>query len=385
MAVCDAAEQRRLHNSTTTVLVDVGAAPYGDIGGDMTHTLTFLRACRRANRILSYEPGTAPFKRLQDAVRKEQGDGLVGPPIVELRNVPLSESSRTVSLSNQPGAGNNTASIEPLIYDQTELRTALASSSVTVRSATLDDELRSRSLHESEVLILKVDVEGHEMAVLRGARQAMITRRVPTILLEYGDKFSHAIFCAMKRQGSAAAAAASPAELSQAGPSLYSLQQWADSLGYDTFLVGSLSWRKRPSSSRSRGAGAKPSSWRPPVLIGITGPLWRDDYEVCRDKSAKWSANGRTWNNFSVWNPRHEATCWYDVALIHRRPRFPEVRRELLAAMSLPRAFCHRLEASWYPSWIDAPPPPPESLCCNHRVLDPVGGDVCHTFVKCAG
>lgn len=39
-----------------------------------------------------------------------------------------------------------------------------------------------------ETLILKVDVEGHEMSVLRGAKKAIRDKRIHLILLEYGDK-----------------------------------------------------------------------------------------------------------------------------------------------------------------------------------------------------
>lgn len=126
------------------------------------------------------------------------------------------------------------------------------------------------------------------MAVLRGGMKAIGAGLVPIILLEYGDKMSPAIWDAMKRRHSGAAAAPSPQELP--GPSLHRLQGWASDNGYDSFLVGSVHRR--------------------PVLIPLTGALWRDEYEVCRDKSAKWSPNGRTWQNFTAWNPEWSAVCW---------------------------------------------------------------------------
>ena len=49
-----------------------------------------------------------------------------------------------------------------------------------------------------------------------------------------------------------------PAELP--GPSLYALQRWANERGYDTYLLGSTPQQ--------------------PILIGVTGSLWRDEYEV---------------------------------------------------------------------------------------------------------
>lgn len=184
---------------------------------------------------------------------------------------------------------------------------------------------------------------------------------MPIILVEYGDKMSPAIWDAMKRPFSGAAAAPSPAQLP--GQSLYSLQRWADQHGYDSFLLGSIAHR--------------------PVLIGLTGPLWRDEYEVCRDKSQKFSSDGKLWRNFTAWNPQWSAVCWYDVAMVLRRPRQPLMRQLLLERTALPSSFCQRLTQGWYPRWIDEPPPLVEDLCCSHRVGDPRQGHVCHSFFNC--
>jgi len=171
---------------------------------------------------------------------------------------------------------------------------------------------------------------------------------------------SPAIWDAMKRFHSAAAAAPSAALLR--GPSLYALQQWGDAHGYDTFLLGSAGTR--------------------PVLIGLTGKLWREEYEVCRDKNQKWSPNGRDWKNFSAWNPTWSAVCWYDVALILRQPKQPALRRALLQQAALPEAFCRRLRDGWYPAWIDEPWPT-RNLCCAHPVARPQHGEVCMVFRDC--
>ena len=139
---------------------------------------------------------------------------------------------------------------------------------------------------------------------------------------------------------------------------------------------------------RVSGAGATAqaayfpnATYRPRFEVRLR--LWRDEYEVCRDKSQKWSANGRTWQNFSAWNPASSAVCWYDVALILRKPR-PQsagMRSRLLQATALPTPFCRSLEAGFYPHWIDQPQP--AELCCTHKVASPQRGDVCHSFKNC--
>ena len=357
-----------------TVLVDVGAAPYNIVGGDISHVLTLLKLwdAKSGATIMGFEPGSHPFSRLVAYVSKSLGAGdptLVSKPNgheavaksasgagewIVLKNAPASDKRREVQIANQPFAGDNTASLEQHYQARGDRRHKR-----TVTAVTLDGELRRRGLDERELLVLKVDVEGHEMAVLRGAMRAIAVRRVPVILLEYGDKMSPAIWDAMKRTKSDEAAAPTPQAM--VGPSLYSLQVWASDLGYDTFLLGANAKR--------------------PLLIPVTGPLWRDEYEVCRDKKQKYSNDGRVWRNFSAWNPDWHAVCWYDVALVHRAPRAPQFRAALLESASLPTAFCRQLASGWFPRWIDAAPP--DQLCCTHKVTNPMQGGVCHAFQDC--
>eukprot|EP00966_Prymnesium_polylepis_P143970 3323697-Prymnesium_polylepis.2 len=181
------------------------------------------------------------------------------------------------------------------------------------------------------------------MSVLKGASQAIADGRVHTILLEYGDKTSPAIWDAMKRQWGAAAAASSPREMP--GTSLYSMQQWGDANGFDTFLLG--------------------GNHRVPVLVPVTGRMWHDSYEVCRDKKQKYSHDGRHWRNFSAWNPTWSAVCWFDIVLIRRESR--ALLRMLLdeGALSRHGRFCERLRNGWFPSWIHTLPP--SNLKCAHK------------------
>ena len=373
----DEAPQEESKNGT--VLIDVGAAPYNTVGGDISHLLLFLKLWKQPSgaTILGFEPGKSPFIRLMAYVREKLqpgqelkvSPGTTGAPESEavvasapphdgewivLKNMPASEKVRSVRVANQPFAGDNTASLEPYY----QARGGVGGR--TVKTATIDSELRRRGLANREVLILKVDVEGHEMSVLRGATKAIAAGRVPIILLEYGDKMSPAIWDGMKTRFKSVPAAPTPQEM--VGPSLYSLQRWGNEMGYDTFLLGAVG--------------------RKPVMVPLTGRLWRNEYEVCRDKSQKWSNNGKQWRNFSAWNPEWSAVCWYDVALVLRQPHSPTLRRNLLRAGALPDNFCKQLDNGWYPRWIDSAPP--ENLCCSHPILRPDRGEVCHTFHDCS-
>ena len=178
-SVCESISESS--SSASTVLVDVGAGPYGDAGGDMSHVLTFLRACNDVSEeltVLAYEPGVEPFKRLKRQVLAEMGESVlrieeaagngtifVGShhQRVVLRNLPLSDVNRKVTLRNQPGAGSNTASIESYVNnsaEEEEVLGAIARDSQTIHSvsSTLDDELTSHGLDESvDALIVKIE------------------------------------------------------------------------------------------------------------------------------------------------------------------------------------------------------------------------------------
>jgi hypothetical protein len=168
-----AAESAPSERSNGTVLVDVGAAPYNVVGGDISHVLTFLKHWDSASgaTIMGYEPGWAPFERLVTYVTKASNLPSPGPSQpdahmpttkstvfprakgrgewIVLRNAPASDRNMQVSVANQPGAGDNTASLESH-YQAGYGRTK------TVRAVTLDGELRRRGLASHEVLILKV-------------------------------------------------------------------------------------------------------------------------------------------------------------------------------------------------------------------------------------
>ena len=159
-----------------------------------------------------------------------------------------------VTIAPQPFAGDNTASLETHYQSKWGAKRK-------VNALTVDAELqKSRAWRSgrSDVLVLKVDVEGHEMSVLQGAKEAIGAGRVHVILLEYGDKTSPAIWDTMKKAWQAEAAAPTPQQM--AGTSLFSIQRWGDDHGYETFMLG--------------------GNHRVPVLVPLTGRMWDDSYEV---------------------------------------------------------------------------------------------------------
>ena len=327
-------------------LIDVGAAPYNVIGGDVSHFLVYLRqwGCSAERGLLmGFEPMQHDYMRLVRAVRQQIAKDAplpstaplrlvrasptehvildaAGARCASLRNHPVSDRAANVTIAPQPNAGSNTASLNPHYQDKGVF------SGRPVRAVSVDEELARLGQAEGEVLVLKVDVEGHEVAVLDGARAALRAGRVHVVLLEYGDKMAVEIYDAMKQKFAARAAAPAP----QSIRGLHWLRGYADDYGYDVFLLGA-----------ARGV---------PVLVGVSGALWDDEYEVCLDKRRKWSNDGRLYFNYSSWSPNWSAVCWYDLVLLRRTS--PLYAPLALDAAKLPRSFCKRLEGGWCPARI---------------------------------
>lgn len=254
--------------------IDAGAGRYNVAGGDISHFMLYLQlwGCPPGGALFGFEPMERPFLKLADELRKtlapplfgrespRGADGARGFEVVRvgrqrnrtcavLSQAPLSEREADLVLDVKPHAGANTASLEPT-YQQLNQRAdrEMARRSKKHkeayeahrrerirRSTTIDLQLAQRGLLP-RVMILKVDVEGHEMAVLRGASEVMRRGRAHLIILEYGHSTSPPIWEAMKAQFSDAPAAPTPQQVN--GSSLYATQRWADRLGYETFLVG---------------------------------------------------------------------------------------------------------------------------------------------------
>ncbi len=289
-------------------LIDVGAAPYNVIGGDVSHLLVYLKhwGCSADHgMVIGFEPMEQDYMRLIKAVRQQITSPLrvvragrtefhildaAGRPCASLRNHPVSDVPANVTIAPQANAGANTASLNPHYQ-------ARGWFAPRVRAVTLDEELGRLGQAARDVLLLKVDVEGHEVAVLDGAREAMAAGRVHAILLEYGDKMSPQIWDGMKAKFEAFPAGDSPRDFK----GLHWLRGYADARGCAAATRAAA--RARPPCGRPARLATSlaphllstPSSppllgrydvfllgaaRGRPVLVGVSGELWSDAYEV---------------------------------------------------------------------------------------------------------
>lgn len=147
------------------VLWDVGA----NIG---SWGLFFAASSREFDTIYLYEPDPINIKYLELNGQANQIAGWVA------RNVAVSDRTgkREFQQDNLTGATGSLEAGPTFVERYFKIR----SSKLSVDTVSLDDEIASGYPAPS---LLKVDVEGHEAAVLRGASQ-LLSRYRPTIVLE---------------------------------------------------------------------------------------------------------------------------------------------------------------------------------------------------------
>eukprot|EP01012_Entosiphon_sulcatum_P055885 TRINITY_DN7850_c0_g1_i1.p1 TRINITY_DN7850_c0_g1~~TRINITY_DN7850_c0_g1_i1.p1 ORF type:complete len:348 (-),score=48.67 TRINITY_DN7850_c0_g1_i1:8-1051(-) len=127
-------------------------------------------AAQQGYKVVSFEPAPAGFRRCTAALEQAKQQS----PSVELefRNQAVSERAGSVYFLDTGGVVSR-------IVNQT------TPGAVRVPTTTLDRELMGEGEVDVEIAFLKIDVEGHELAVLRGAQQLLASRRLQFIQLEF--------------------------------------------------------------------------------------------------------------------------------------------------------------------------------------------------------
>lgn len=145
--------------SSDAVAVDVGSAD----GAYAT------RLCKRARRVIAFEAQPRLARRLAAVAKAESLK-------VQVENVALSDRSGSITL-RVPRHNYGRATVEEgnALDDLTEI------DHIEVPTRRLDDYDLDR------VGFMKIDVEGHELSVLRGAEQT-IRRGKPILLMELEDR-----------------------------------------------------------------------------------------------------------------------------------------------------------------------------------------------------
>jgi len=147
-------------------VVDVGA----NVG---YYTWMAANAVGPTGKVLAVQPGPYAFERLQRVIRANQLRH------VQCRNLALSDTSGRATLYVPKQAeGNYNPSLSPYLPDMDP---------VDVKIARLDDVLDEAKI--GGVDLMKVDVEGHELNVFKGAGKSIREGRIRAILCEFNEGY----------------------------------------------------------------------------------------------------------------------------------------------------------------------------------------------------
>lgn len=156
---------RRLRREETGVLLDVGA----NAGG---YTRLLATLCPAA-RVFAFEPHPATFRRLSETDLARAGK-------VQLVNCALSAVEGRMNLHDfADGDGSTQASLSGDAVGLFSSRTVSHKVAVT----TIDAFMATNGI--AEIAFLKIDTEGHDIEVLRGAKAAIGRRAIRMIQFEF--------------------------------------------------------------------------------------------------------------------------------------------------------------------------------------------------------
>ncbi len=151
--------------TTGLVILDVGANV-----GDYSRAILDIAPTAR---IYCFEPHPGNVKRLEAAVGGR------------VTVVPMAVGSKrgTAELYDYvEGAGSSHASLHKDVFEKLRQR---AHQSLCVNMTTIDDFVEQHSI--AAITLLKVDVEGHELEVFRGASKAIRERKVDIVHFEFNE------------------------------------------------------------------------------------------------------------------------------------------------------------------------------------------------------
>lgn len=156
----------RLEDVPEPVIFDVGA----NVG---EYSATALKAFDGRCRIHGFEPSGAAFQKATD---RHAGNAQV-----RLNRVAISQGEGEATLrTSDPGA--SIASLEPLDHP---VRAFDSRHDETVPTTTIDAYCEREGI--AEIHLLKMDIEGHELAALQGAAKLLANGRIRFIQFEFGE------------------------------------------------------------------------------------------------------------------------------------------------------------------------------------------------------
>lgn len=141
-----------------------------DVGANVGDWSKYCLGLTPSLNIHLFEPSKATFEKLQRNY---------WPPNAVLNNFGLGERIEQINLNiAADGSGMNS------VYMRHGLKDVTMDSVERIETRTLDDYCKEHRI--TNIDLLKIDVEGHELAILKGAARMLKEKRIQNIQFEYG-------------------------------------------------------------------------------------------------------------------------------------------------------------------------------------------------------
>jgi FkbM family methyltransferase len=145
---------------STAVVIDVGA----NLGNWAKMYIEYMQA---VNKVLLFEPSNNAASKLRDLFDCDIH--------VDVVQAAVSDCVTEMTFFEEPDAGETSSLIGSFSNDK-------AVSSI-VKVTTIDEEMRTRGIEKVD--FLKIDAEGYDLHVLRGAKKSISEHRIDAIQFEY--------------------------------------------------------------------------------------------------------------------------------------------------------------------------------------------------------
>ena len=167
-----------------------------DVGANIGYMSSILaKRVGSSGSVYAFEAHPEIFKELKHNVKRWEQDNNINN--ISIQNLAVSDKSGFLKLG-VPEAFNQNRGISSIVTDNDEI--ANKSSVLTVQASTLDEFLVDKN-----VGVLKIDVEGHEIQVLKGAENLLKTGRIrdcvfeehnsyPTTVTNYFESMGYQVF-----------------------------------------------------------------------------------------------------------------------------------------------------------------------------------------------
>jgi FkbM family methyltransferase len=150
--------------------LEVGGGTILDVGANTGYTAAWFSTI--ADRVYAFEPDPGNVEILREQIR------IRGLTNVEIRDCAVSEAPGRVELHLKERGGHHALS---------DVGASATLGTASVQCTTVDEFMRDEGV--GTVSLLKVDVEGFEPEVLRGARVGLSSGAIQRVLLEFSPEF----------------------------------------------------------------------------------------------------------------------------------------------------------------------------------------------------